>query len=713
MTSKLSGTLFQKIALGLLLVFGLLAVSSFPVDAVMRDSVSEEGGGGGGGGAGGGGTTTTQCNDGVDNDSNTKTDYPADLGCTSATDPTESGYTPAPQCSDGVDNDSNGLIDTNDQGCSSATDTSESGFVTQCGDNIDNDNNGKKDYPADLGCSAKGDLTEAGYTPPPTPPPGVQVYKTQSKRDFLGRVYKDQWANGGVNEKTAAHGYPQVPVTTASPTGNRICSLYDPTSFITQWSLGGFDSPGGDSMAAWRPTTGKWYVQSANSFGNRRYNYITCVTNATPDTSLTATANGTTGTNITVEEGTPVTLTWKSDWGSIRKGTMSAINFDLVATIPGHWEVVTNFNCGTGGGDDGINDSYNIVEADRTNLTAIAQCWSEDPVWIEASTAPRPFGGSREVTPTETTTYTYKGTNANGSSSSSVTVTVVPADENGTATLTAEPATITSGSSTLTYTCPTGTPSASINQGVGSLSPATGGTKSVSPTVTTTYTLTCDAPSGGSASTAQAMVTVGPVTNECVDGQDNDDDGDTDAADLGCPDDGSDGTESSSPTLSCNVDDSSVTTTDSVTYTAGVSPSGSYTYDWNPLDGQTCTGTGASRNCTFPGTGNYRMSLTTSGDADLSCNFTTVAVGEACVPSSVTIEASADRVKKGDTVDVTWSASEGCTCTISSSDGLHSSTERIGTFEDVVINGQVKFEASCSGTTRSFTVNPVGLFNEF
>lgn len=46
----------------------------------------------------GGGTAspTYQCNDGIDNDSNGLIDYPADLGCSSSTDNSESGYIPPP-----------------------------------------------------------------------------------------------------------------------------------------------------------------------------------------------------------------------------------------------------------------------------------------------------------------------------------------------------------------------------------------------------------------------------------------------------------------------------------------------------------------------------------------------------------------------------------------------------------------------------------------
>jgi hypothetical protein len=69
-----------------------------------------------------------QCSDGRDNDGDGFTDYPADPGCTSAADDTESPNPPPPaQCADGTDNDDDGFTDyPADPGCTSATDDTES-----------------------------------------------------------------------------------------------------------------------------------------------------------------------------------------------------------------------------------------------------------------------------------------------------------------------------------------------------------------------------------------------------------------------------------------------------------------------------------------------------------------------------------------------------------------------------------------------------------
>lgn len=169
---------------------------------------------------------TKQCSDGIDNDGDTRTDFPSDLGCTDPNDNTES---PDPQsicgnsiiesgetcddgntlngdgcsntcqitfqCSDGVDNDGDTKIDfPNDPGCASTTDNSESpdpqsicgnGIIqtgeqcddgnningdgcsstcvitTQCNDQVDNDGDTKIDFPNDPGCSSSTDNTES------------------------------------------------------------------------------------------------------------------------------------------------------------------------------------------------------------------------------------------------------------------------------------------------------------------------------------------------------------------------------------------------------------------------------------------------------------------------------------------------------------------------------------------------------------------------
>jgi len=65
------------------------------------------------------------CNDGIDNDGDGFTDYPADPSCSSASDTTESPFDYV-QCNNGIDDDLDGFIDyPDDPSCSNSTDTTE------------------------------------------------------------------------------------------------------------------------------------------------------------------------------------------------------------------------------------------------------------------------------------------------------------------------------------------------------------------------------------------------------------------------------------------------------------------------------------------------------------------------------------------------------------------------------------------------------------
>ena len=67
-----------------------------------------------------------QCSDGVDNDTDTKTDYPFDPGCATPLDDSEADPVAAPVCSNGLDDDTSGGTDwPADYGCSSAGGASE------------------------------------------------------------------------------------------------------------------------------------------------------------------------------------------------------------------------------------------------------------------------------------------------------------------------------------------------------------------------------------------------------------------------------------------------------------------------------------------------------------------------------------------------------------------------------------------------------------
>lgn len=115
-------------------------------------------------------------------------------------------------------------------------------------------------------------------------------------------------------------------------------------------------------------------------------------------------------------------------------------------------------------------------------------------------------GGSRTVSPSATTTYTLTTTGPGGSANTTAQVTVYP---NPTASLTVSPNPIPHGSSTTLSWATTNAPGASIDHGIGTVTPSAGGNIVVSPLVTTTYTLT--ATGLGGTTTATRTVTVTPT----------------------------------------------------------------------------------------------------------------------------------------------------------------------------------------------------------
>ena len=114
--------------------------------------------------------------------------------------------------------------------------------------------------------------------------------------------------------------------------------------------------------------------------------------------------------------------------------------------------------------------------------------------------------GSTSVSPSATTTYILTATGSGGTVTCNRTVTVTAPTPAPTCTLSASPSSVTSGdSSTLSWTTTDAT-SASINQGVGSVTPVASGSTSVAPGSTTTYTMT--AMGAGGTITCTATVTV-------------------------------------------------------------------------------------------------------------------------------------------------------------------------------------------------------------
>lgn len=94
------------------------------------------------------------CGDEIDNDGDGNVDWPTDIGCASASSPTES-----PACENGVDDDGDGNIDfVSDAGCALPSSDFES---PACQNGVDDDGDGLVDFPSDPGCGRASGATEA------------------------------------------------------------------------------------------------------------------------------------------------------------------------------------------------------------------------------------------------------------------------------------------------------------------------------------------------------------------------------------------------------------------------------------------------------------------------------------------------------------------------------------------------------------------------
>ncbi|MGA2536861.1 MAG: alkaline phosphatase family protein [Terracidiphilus sp.] len=124
----------------------------------------------------------------------------------------------------------------------------------------------------------------------------------------------------------------------------------------------------------------------------------------------------------------------------------------------------------------------------------------------------QPSGGTQAVSPVTTTTYAAKATGGGGTATGSATVTV-SANPAPSVTVTAVPASINSGgSSTLTVSALNATQVAIAGSDESSYTLlATGGTQTVSPSATTTYTVTASGPGGNAAAIASVTVTAKPA----------------------------------------------------------------------------------------------------------------------------------------------------------------------------------------------------------
>jgi hypothetical protein len=196
-------------------------------------------------------------------------------------------------------------------------------------------------------------------------------------------------------------------------------------------------------------------------------------------------------TYVSPTQTTTYTLTAKGDGGTVKCQTTVTVQ----APPPPSCTLTAN--------------PSNIKDGQSSTLTWTTQ--NATSVSIDQGIGSVALNGSKSVSPHQTTTYTLTAKGDGGTVKCQTTVTVT-SNPPPSCTLSANPDTITQGqSSTLTWTTDNAT-SATIDQGIGSVS--LDGSKSVTPSQTTTYTLTATGPGG----TVKCHTTVTVITpqNGCI-----------------------------------------------------------------------------------------------------------------------------------------------------------------------------------------------------
>jgi phospholipase C len=153
-----------------------------------------------------------------------------------------------------------------------------------------------------------------------------------------------------------------------------------------------------------------------------------------------------------------------------------------------------------------------VTPGGASTLTVIAT--NANSVSISGNTANATYalpaaGGTQKVTPAATTTYTVTATGSGGTATAQTTVTV-QTGAGPAVTITATPTQVAPGGSSTLIVSATNASQVVISNNVNNTTytlAATGGTQSVTPTVTTTYKATATG-TGGATATAQATVTV-------------------------------------------------------------------------------------------------------------------------------------------------------------------------------------------------------------
>jgi len=264
------------------------------------------------------------------------------------------------------------------------------------------------------------------------------------------------------------------------------------------------------------PTITTTYTITADNTYGTRTQSVTVFVNVLPTVSISASPS-------TIDEGTSTTLSWSStnaDTVSIDQGiglvategsmTVAPVvttTYNVIATnafgsqeaeatvFVGNYPVLT-FSV----------SPAKIKEGETAQLAW--SCTGATEVSIDQGIGVQTASGTYPVSPAETTTYTISATNDVGTSTATATLMV---DNVPTANISADDTSIIQGGSTTLSWSTTNADMASIDQGIGTVTPNTEGSQSVTPTVTTTYTILATNAYGSASDTVTITVSEQPM----------------------------------------------------------------------------------------------------------------------------------------------------------------------------------------------------------
>ncbi len=375
-------------------------------------------------------------------------------------------------------------------------------------------------------------------------------------------------------------------------------------------------------------------------------------------------------------------------------------------------------------------DSNAIVEGSPAMLT-----WSTthaDSASIDNGVGAVAVNGSVTVTPAVTTTYTLTISNRYGSASESQTITV---NHLPLVSLSVQPGAIARGeSATLSWTT-SNAETVSIDNGVGAQTPNTAGTYTVSPELTTTYTITAGNEFGERTAEVTVNVNTPPTLSISADSSVicqgdsailtwNSTDADTVSIDQGIGTVGQSGSMPVSPTTDTSytitATNESGTSTDGVSITVNSAPTAQITADAVSINsGESVTLTwstnGATNASISPDIGEVNLNDSREISLTEDTTFTISAYG--CGESSdsifirvynqptVTISASPDTITQGQSSTLSWTTKDATSVSIDQGIGEVEENGDISVSPQETTTYTITVEGPAGQGTDSVTLN--------